>query len=82
MTENSAESDSGWFAEWDDEQTDTDYRWKPCLETGNGFIPCFQVWFKTKAECEEWIAANVIGAGWIYGDPTEISVTPPRQGDA
>lgn len=66
------ERSAGWFADWDDEQQ-TDYGWQPCFETGQGHIPCFEIWFKTKAECEEWIAANVIGAGWFPGDPTAIT---------
>lgn len=61
----------GWFADVDDEQ-DGDCRWQPCLETGQGHIPSFQVWFKTRAECEQWIADNAIGVAWFPGEPTEI----------
>lgn len=66
----------GWFADLDATQGG-DYQWQPCLETGKGHIPCFEVWFKTKAECEDWIAANVIGVGWFPGEPTDTRVTPP-----
>lgn len=77
MAEHAAERDAphGWFADWDDEQ-EGDYGWQPCLETGQGHIPCFQVWFKTKAKCEEWIAANVIGVGWFPGDPENRPIPP------
>lgn len=71
----------GWFADWDDEDT-TGYGWQPCLETGVGHIPCFEVWFKTKAECEAWITENVVGVGWLPGDPTETRVLPPGGGRA
>jgi hypothetical protein len=64
------EARRGWFADWDDETT-SGYGWQPCLETGQGHIPCFEAWFKTKAACEEWIAAHVIGVDWLPGDPTE-----------
>lgn len=52
---------SHWFADIDPEQEGT-YIWQPCLETGQGHIPCLPVWFSSKAECEEWIRSNVIGA--------------------
>jgi hypothetical protein len=66
-----SEERKGWFADWDDEQPQDGCGWQPCLETGQGHIPCFEVWFKTKAECEAFIADNVIGVGWFPGDPTE-----------
>lgn len=50
-----------WFADVDDEQ-DGDYVWQPCLETGVGHIPCFEVWFNSKEACEDWIREFVIGA--------------------
>lgn len=53
----------GWFADVDQDQGDGDYRWQPCLETGTGHIPCFEVWFRTEAECVAWIEENVIGVG-------------------
>lgn len=66
----------GWFADWDNDATNG-YGWQPCLETGQGHVPCFQVWFKTKAECESFIADNVIGVGWLPGDPTGARVISP-----
>lgn len=59
----------GWFADWDEDAI-TVGGWQPCLETGQGHIPCFQVWFATKVECEQWIADNAIKVGWFPGDPT------------
>lgn len=54
----------GWFSDVDAE-ADPRYQWQPCLETGQGLIPSFQVWFATKDECDAWIAENVIGVGWL-----------------
>lgn len=53
----------GWFADWDTEATEKGYQ--PCLETGTGHVPCFQVWFYTKRECEQWIRENVLGVGML-----------------
>lgn len=71
----------GWFADWDDEAT-SEYGWQPCLETGQGHIPCFSVWFKTKAECEAFITESVIGVGWFPGEPTETRPTPREESQA
>lgn len=68
---------SGWFADLDHEQ-EGELRWQPCLETGSGHVPCFRIWFKTKAECEDWMAHIVIGAGWFPGEPTDLPVNPER----
>lgn len=51
--------DGGWFADVDREQTG-EYVWQPCLETGQGHIPCFAVWFKTRAECEAYIRDTIL----------------------
>jgi len=52
-----------WFADIDQDQpADQPYRWQPCLETGTGHIPCFEVWFPSKEDCEDWIRKYVIGA--------------------
>ena len=61
---------TGWFADIDDEQDGTDV-WQPCLETGTGHIPSFEVWFPSKQACEQWIAKNVIGVGWCV-TPGEV----------
>lgn len=66
----------GWFADWDQDQ-EGEYGWQPCLETGMGHIPCFQVWFKTEAECNAWITDNVIGVGWLPDLEGWPRVTPP-----
>jgi len=52
-----------WFAD-----IDTDWpeeprpRWQPCLETLTGHVPCLDVWFDSREECEQWIREFVIGA--------------------
>lgn len=61
--------EEGWFADWDRDAT-TAYGWQPCLETGEGHIPCFEVWFDSKAACEQWIEKYVIGVGWLPGEPS------------
>lgn len=50
-----------WLADIDRE-ADPPYIWQPCLETGTGIVLCFEIWFETKQECEEWIRQHVIGA--------------------
>ncbi len=52
---------SHWFADID-RDAGGDYIWQPCLDTAGGHIPCFQVWFRSEAECEAWIREYVIGA--------------------
>lgn len=69
------QTEAGWFADRDRDVAEP-YVWQPCFETGRGHIPCFEIWFETKAECEAWIAETVIGAGWLSGEPT----TPRAEG--
>lgn len=68
-------TEKGWFADRDREATEP-HVWQPCFDTNQGHIPCFEVWFSTKAECEAWIAENVIGAGWSPGEPSTPPSTP------
>ena len=59
----------GWFADVDQEQCDTAQKWQPCLETGTGHIPCFEVWFDTKEACEAYIRDEILPiAGTILPD--------------
>lgn len=51
-----------WFADVDPSATTETYRWQPCLETGTGHIPSFEMWFDSKEACEEWIREHVLGA--------------------
>lgn len=51
----------GWFADWDAEASG----WQPCLETGEGHVPCFEMWFPTEEACRSWIQETVIGAGML-----------------
>jgi hypothetical protein len=49
-----AAPNTGWFADCggrDDPEWMRE-KWQPCLETGTGHIPCFDVWFDTKEACE------------------------------
>jgi hypothetical protein len=60
----------GWFADvparGDEEQPpNSEHQWQPCLETGTGYIPCFDMWFQTKAACEDWIRENASGVGML-----------------
>lgn len=54
----------GWFADVDPDQHGN-YRYQPCLETGEGHIPCFEMWFDTEQECLDWISETVIGVGLL-----------------
>lgn len=52
-----------WFADIDQDcPEDALPRWQPCLETGAGHVPCFEVWFPTRESCEDWIRDVVVGA--------------------
>lgn len=59
----------GWFSDYDNDPDLSggmaEYRWQPCLETGTGHIPSFDVHFKSKDECDTWIREYVIGAAWL-----------------
>ena len=50
-----------WFADVDTEQLEP-YVWQPCLETGTGHVPSFEVWFDSKEACEDWIRQFAAGA--------------------
>lgn len=51
-----------WFADVDsDADLDSPYPWQPCLETDEGMIFDFEVWFDSKEHCEQWIEQYVIG---------------------
>lgn len=52
--------EAGWFADIDRDQPPGAYHWQPCLETGTGHVPCFEVWFATREECEAWIRETVL----------------------
>jgi len=54
----------GWFSDISDEAAG-DYQWQPCLETGTGHIPCFDVWFRTKAECDAYIRETLLPIGGL-----------------
>lgn len=54
-----AKAEGGWFADVDQDQTG-EYVWQPCLNSNSGHIPCFEVWFKTKAECEDYIRDSIL----------------------
>jgi hypothetical protein len=58
---------SYWFADVDREAV-APYVWQPCLETETGHIPCFEVWFRTERECEDWIRQFVVGAPLRAGE--------------
>jgi len=60
---------AGWFADVSPDEIG-DYHWQPCFETGLGHIPCFDIWFKTRAECETWIRENVLAHNVMLDDWT------------
>lgn len=53
---------TGWFADIGREGDAMPGMWQPCLDLDTGHIPCFDVWFKTKAECEAYIRDEIIPA--------------------
>lgn len=59
----------GWFSDIDEQvEPGDEYVWQPCLETGTGHIPCLDVWFKSKADCDEWITEHILDVG-LLPDP-------------
>lgn len=52
---------AGWFADVSNDGVTADM-WQPCLETGSGHIPCFDVWFDTREECETYIRDVIMPA--------------------
>ena len=53
---------SGWFADTDSDAPDPSHPWQPCLETGVGHVPCFDIWFPTEAACVDWIKNYALDA--------------------
>jgi hypothetical protein len=54
---------TGWFAcfeRGEDASLNPDYPWRPVLDL-NGHMPGLDVWFKTEAECLDFIRTQVIG---------------------
>lgn len=52
----------GWFADTDPDAPDPLHPWQPCLETGVGHVPCFDIWFLTEAACVDWITNYALDA--------------------
>jgi hypothetical protein len=51
----------GWFADVDNaEPPEMPGKWQPCLETGTGIIPSFDMWFDTKEACETYIREELL----------------------
>jgi len=61
----------GWFSDIDE----TKDMWQPRLQAG-GFCPCIDMWFQTKADCDEFIQDNIIGKGWDRAD--DPALVPPK----
>ena len=54
-------SQAGWFADRDMDREGGRVRgWQPCLETGQGLIPNFEVWFDSEEECERFIREVIL----------------------
>ena len=53
----------GWFSDIDEDEGVGEYVWQPCLETGTGHVPCLDVWFRSQAECDAWIAEHIVDVG-------------------
>lgn len=54
----------GWFADPGDEDEDdydAQHPWRPYLQAAGLCVP-LRMWFATKAECEEFIRTEVLGA--------------------
>lgn len=49
-----------WFAEFDDEAP-SKARWRPTLDFA-GRLMSTAIWFDTKAECEQFIQSEILGA--------------------
>jgi hypothetical protein len=50
---------TGWFADVSNAEQ-MPGMWQPCLETGTGHIPCFDVWFNSREECEAYIRDELL----------------------
>lgn len=53
---------SYWFADINPEQTGSEYRWQPCLQLPVSICHSFDVWFRSEAECLDYIREYIIGA--------------------
>ncbi|MGI5144807.1 hypothetical protein ACQEVC_45570 [Plantactinospora sp. CA-294935] len=65
----------GWFADVEDvdsedgePRSDPAYPWQPVLQTA-GLCLSLDIWFASRAECEQWLRDNVIGVEMIEERP-------------
>lgn len=56
-------TERGWFADIDDPPPDG-FPWTPCLQV-SGAVHAFDVHFKTREECEQFIREEILGAGML-----------------
>lgn len=59
--------DSGWFADQDDDSPD-DTLWRPYLQVGDDICAPLDIWFKTEADCWDFIEKEVIGKGFTIAE--------------
>lgn len=57
-------ADTGWWAE-----DIGDGSWVPTIQLGSVLCLSLPAWFKTEAECLEFIRANLVGAGELPPEP-------------
>lgn len=55
---------TGWFADLDQEAPDP-HKWQPCLQAEEGICLSFEIWFKSKEECERYIQGRILGQEMI-----------------
>ena len=62
-------SDQGWFSDTDPDMAPSDtYQWQPCLQV-EGLILSFDVWYSSKADCDDFIRRTIIGKGMLPDTP-------------
>lgn len=72
----------GWFADVDDDETlPREFRWQPVLDTNEGSCHSFDVWFRTEAECEEYISRCIIGAPLLRNPEPFVLPTVAGEGE-
>ena len=53
----------GWFSEWDEDQKDTSFTWRPVLQLDGFMVTCQGPWFDSEEACDEFIREDIVGRG-------------------
>lgn len=65
-----------WFAEYDADQGNDRYRWRPILQMDGMTMSTEGPWFATERACEEFIRDEILGARTEFEAISNVGVIP------